>query len=187
MDKLAVLAVAWGLLFPWTLIALRVFVGYAFYDRLLAGLVGGLAATVSLGYALATLGWLDHYWVVYAVAWVLAVLLLARGEVAMRWPAGAWWLVLTLGLVLLAEAIPVFSTEYPLGWDPTFHLILARKILEGHVLAADWGPFEPIPVNYTQGLHVYIALVADFARQPVHTAFQVLHLVFQPLAERSMG
>ena len=56
MDKLAVLAVAWGLLFPWTLIALRVFVGYAFYDRLLAGLVGGLAATVSLGYALATLG-----------------------------------------------------------------------------------------------------------------------------------
>ena len=51
MDKLAVLAVAWGLLFPWTLIALRVFVGYAFYDRLLAVLVGGLAATVSLGYA----------------------------------------------------------------------------------------------------------------------------------------
>jgi hypothetical protein len=42
--------------------------------------------------------------------------------------------------VLLAEAWPVFSLEYPLGWDPTFHLILARKILESNALCTDWRP-----------------------------------------------
>lgn len=184
MDKLAALALAWGLLLPWVLIALRVFAAYDFYDRLLAGVVGGLAATISLAYALAMLGWLDLYWGVYATAWVLAVLLLARGGYALKihWGAGAWWIALVLGLVLLAEAVPVFSLEYPLGWDPTFHLILARKILESNTLAADWRPFEPILVNYTQGLHVFIALVSAWAGCPPHTTFQVLHLLFQPLA-----
>ena len=38
VDKLASLGVAWGLLLPWVLIGLRVFAGYAFCDRLLAGL-----------------------------------------------------------------------------------------------------------------------------------------------------
>ena len=31
-------------------------------------------------------------------------------------------------------------------------------------MAADWRPFEEIPVNYTQGLHVLIALISQFMR-----------------------
>ena len=183
MDKLAALVVACGLLLPWVFVGLRVFATYDFCDRLLAGVLGGLAATISLAYALAMFGGLDLYWGVYAAVCFLAVFL-ARGgyAVEVRWGAGAWWIMLVLGLVLLAEALPVFSLEYPLGWDPTFHLILARKILESNMLAADWRPFEPIPVNYTQGLHVLIALVSAWSGQPAHTTFQVLHLVFQPLA-----
>ena len=49
MDKLAALAVVWGLLLPWAFIGLRVFATYGFYDRLLAGVLGGLAATVCVG------------------------------------------------------------------------------------------------------------------------------------------
>ncbi len=178
------LAVVWGLLLPWALIGLRFFTAYNFYDRLLAGVVGGLAATISLAYALAMSGSLQWYWVVYGLVWVLAVVLLARGDLAVQvyWPSGAWWVAFVLGLVLMAQALPVFSLEYPLGWDPTFHLILARKILESHALAADWLPFEPITVNYTQGLHVLLAVVSGGAEQPVHIAFQIVHLVFQPLA-----
>lgn len=183
MDKLAALAVVWGLLLPWAFIGLRVFATYGFYDRLLAGVLGGLAATVSLAYVLAMFGRLDLYWGLYAAVCVLSILL-ARGGymVEVRWSSGAWWITLVLALVLLAEAWPVFSLEYPLGWDPTFHLILARKILESNALCTDWRPFEPIPVNYTQGLHVFIALVSQWSGQPAHITFQILHLVFQPLA-----
>ena len=182
MDPLAALLAAWGLLLPWALIALRIFPHRGFCDRVLAGLVGGLAATVALGYALAMAGWLGYFPVVYGVAWVVAVGMLVGGAPKVQWPYGVGWMASALGAAVLAQAVPVFSTEYPLGWDPTFHLILARKILEHGALCADWGPFEPIPVNYTQGLHVLVALVADFAGAPVHIAFQMLHLVFQPLA-----
>ena len=57
MDPLATLVTAWGLLLPWALIALRIFPLRGFCDRVLAGLVGGLAATVALGYVLAMVGW----------------------------------------------------------------------------------------------------------------------------------
>ena len=116
MDKLAALAVVWGLLLPWVFIGLRVFATYGFYDRLLAGVLGGLAATVSLAYVLAMFGRLDLYWGLYTAVCVLSILL-ARGGymVEVRWSSGAWWITLVLALVLLAEAWPVFSLEYPLG------------------------------------------------------------------------
>ena len=182
MDSLTVLLAAWGLLCPWTLVALRLLPQRGFYDRVLAGLVGGLAATVALGYALAMMGWLGYFRVVYGAAWIAAVWMLVGAAPKVRWPDGIGWMASALGAAVFAQAVPVFSTEYPMGWDPTFHLILARKILESGALCADWGPFEPIPVNYTQGLHVLVAIVADFAGAPVHIAFQMLHLVFQPLA-----
>ena len=57
MDQLAALLAAWGLLCPWVLIALQLLPQRGFCDRVLAGLVGGLAATVALGYVLAMVGW----------------------------------------------------------------------------------------------------------------------------------
>ena len=49
MDPLAALLAAWGLLCPWVLIAVQLLAQRGFCDRVLAGLVGGLAATVALG------------------------------------------------------------------------------------------------------------------------------------------
>ncbi|MDP6698252.1 MAG: hypothetical protein QGH25_01270 [Candidatus Latescibacteria bacterium] len=43
------------------LIALQLLPQRGFCDRVLAGLVGGLAATVALGYALAMVGWSAHF------------------------------------------------------------------------------------------------------------------------------
>ena len=60
MDPLAALLAAWGLLCPWVLIALQLLPQRGFCDRVLGGLVGGLAATVALGYALAMVGWSAH-------------------------------------------------------------------------------------------------------------------------------
>jgi len=48
IDGLTALAVVCGLLLSWGLIGLRVFTAYNFYDRLLAGVVGGLVPTISL-------------------------------------------------------------------------------------------------------------------------------------------
>ena len=52
--------------------------------------------------------------------------------------------------------------ELPCGWDPSFHAILAGKILKEGALSTSWQPFENIPMNYPQGSHVLIALTAKY-------------------------
>ena len=169
------------------------------------GLVGGLGATVSAGYAMAALGILHQFGFVYAGILVAAALLLwhsrqrrlldptdVDGRTAKQRPTpnsldspeggGAWWAAVALCFIIGAESIPTLSTDVPLGWDPSFHSILAQKILNSGSISEDWLPFEDIPVNYSQGFHVLVALVADGSGQQVHQVLQVMHLVFQPLA-----
>ena len=132
-------------------------------------------------------GRLELYGLVYAATFAAAAVLwvAARKRSSGFREIGEWpslWASISFLLILTAEAIPTFAADFPHGWDPSFHCILARKILQSGALAADWRPFEVIPVNYTQGLHVLIALISRWTGQPVHLTFQLLHLVVQPLA-----
>jgi|AP95_1055475.scaffolds.fasta_scaffold10536_2 hypothetical protein len=214
MRALGVIA---GLVVPWTVLAIVIFTGRQLAERLVIGVVGGLAATVTLGYVLAAWGRLDLYGYIFAAALALVLALLlkcrnARAAVAgghggkarrkkascsapVSGPSNAEptsqlpfappaipWFAAALLAILAAEAIPTLSTDFPIGWDPAFHAILSQKILDSNELARDWLPFEDIGVNYSQGLHVLIALVSAWSGQQVHETFQLLHLVIQPLA-----
>jgi len=191
-GKLASIGASIALTVPWLLLALRFFREYAPFDRILLGLVGGIAATISLGYILAMSGRLDLYWAAYFAAFAAALVLwtaAAKTSRSRRDTSAAasgnsvpLWLLLPFAAILVAEAIPAFSHDFPLGWDPSFHCILARKILISNALSEDWRPFEAIRVNYTQGLHVLIAIVSRWSGQPVHATFSALYLMIQPLA-----
>ena len=179
LAKFSIILCFYALCLPWLLIAARLFAGRPSLDRLLLGLSGGLAGTITLAYALAAFSLLDVYWLVY-IAILPTAIWSIRGGLHLDWPSP--WLLCALSLVVVAEAIPVFASDFPHGWDPAFHSILAYKILHSGALAADWMPFEPVAVNYTQGLHVLAALLSRWSAQPVHLSLQVLHLVIQPLA-----
>ncbi len=81
-----------------------------------------------------------------------------------------------LAVITIAYAMPVFSTDYPLGIDPTFHCILIQKILNNGILATNLYPFEEIVVNYSQGMHVFLAVLAKLSGQAPHLVFQVMHM-----------
>src|SRR5208283_335513 len=63
-------------------------------------------------------------------------------------------LVLLLLLVVVLQGVVVMRSPVPRGWDPTFHLLLAKKIaLSDHVIR-DWMPFDNAALNYPIGSHL---------------------------------
>ena len=73
----------------------------------------------------------------------------------------------TIYLLMIAAAFLFLwflacEKELPCGWDPSFHAILAGKILKTGTLSTSWQPFENIPMNYPQGSHILIALTAKY-------------------------
>ena len=86
-------------------------------------------------------------------------------------PAG---LVLTLGLVFATRFGAAARHDFPLGWDPAFHLLLAKKILSTKSLIADWLPFRDIALNYPIGTHnllVWFQSVTGIQLELVFNAF----------------
>ena len=83
-----------------------------------------------------------------------------------------------LAAVLAACALSRFGVslldELPPGWDPSFHLILAKKLALADRMIFDWKPFEDISLNYPLGSHVLVAVVAGLAHIPLHAAFKLL-------------
>jgi len=145
-------------------------------------LCSGLGICTTVFYILAVFGLVQFAWIWIAGSPVAALILLPgikecfsdkrlSGDGNARYMF--WGL---LAVVAAAYAIPVFSTDYPLGLDPTFHCILIQKILNSGSLAANLHPFEDITVNYSQGMHVFLAVLAKLSGQPPHLVFQTMHL-----------
>lgn len=189
-DFLVHCSVIFLLVLPWMVILRGFLKELRFYDVFLLSAVVGMAGTVSVGFVLAQLKELDYFGIVYLM---LCLAALVAAVYRFRQPkSNATCLFkqrgdcyLFLGTVLgiaVCYAIPVLATEYPLGWDPGFHCILAQKILDSSGLVMDWSPFEAIEVNYTQGVHVFAALLSGYSGTEVHLVFQHLHWVIQLLA-----
>ncbi len=85
--------------------------------------------------------------------------------------------LLVSGIVLavfLTRLVPTLFHTYPPGWDPAFHLLLARKIREAHALVSDWRPFEEVALHYPLGSHALVAMLADVTRLDLHVVFKLL-------------
>ena len=68
--------------------------------------------------------------------------------------------------------------SFPCGWDPAFHAILAEKLLRTGEMSRNWLPFENIPLNYPQGIHLVTALYAAASGATVLTSLKILMLAF---------
>ncbi len=195
-GQLATISAVIALLLPWVVLSAACLRERSIPQRIMLGFAGGLAATVTLGYLLAMAGMLHRFSYAYLLVWLVSVVAMVRfarhsgasqdadrdsTAGPSRSPLGGTgaWFAFSILAIAVSQAIPTFSTDAPIGWDPAFHAILAKKILDTGALATDWRPFEAIAVNYPLGMHVFIALASAWSGQQVHQAFQALHMVIQ--------
>jgi hypothetical protein len=160
-------------------------------QRVAWGSVLGIAAAVYLAYvcSFADLSW-------FFAAWAVP-LVLGAGSFT-------WWhrqkrfsnpsdfaagsltrpnrvLVLLLSLIFALQTIAVMRHSVPDGWDPSFHLLLAKKIwLSGRIIR-DWQPFENAALNYPLGSHLLVVLFARFSGLPLTLVFQLLMVTLAAL------
>jgi hypothetical protein len=66
------------------------------------------------------------------------------------------------GLILLitaARLAPLATQQIPMGWDSSFHSLLASAtVTSGHL--PTWTPYERMPINYPYGAHTLIAEIS---------------------------
>lgn len=105
---------------------------------------------------------------------LLAVLWWRRKQPKNPREQGSYYLLIVLGLVFISRSIPLFFSDLPPGIDPSFHTIIARKILITGTIPVDWRPFETIRLNYPVGSHLLVAELAHWTGVPVHVAFKCL-------------
>ncbi|HKW20367.1 MAG TPA: hypothetical protein VJO13_03265 [Ktedonobacterales bacterium] len=100
----------------------------------------------------------------------------------MSWqPRRAWLLLAILGVSAGISAIPLAAHTIPQGWDPSFHALLASTtVVTGRL--PTWAPYEPIPLNYPYGPHVFIAEISLLTGIAPDQVFGVLLNLLTPLA-----
>lgn len=93
----------------------------------------------------------------------------------------AWLLLAILGVSTGISAIPLAVHSIPQGWDPSFHTLLASTtVVTGRL--PTWAPYEPIPLNYPYGSHVFIAEISLLTGIAPDQVFGVLLNLLMPLA-----
>jgi hypothetical protein len=63
------------------------------------------------------------------------------------------------GLILLIAAVrlaPLAVQQIPMGWDSSFHALLASATVTSGRLPS-WAPYERMPLNYPYGAHTFMA------------------------------
>lgn len=149
--------------------------------RALRGVLLGWAFLVL---AAGTIGYLA-LWIVWPVFGVGAAAIAILWWMRRRSGRGAELLLpkpapldVSLLLVLLICGAARFAAarahDLPAGWDPTFHLILIRKVLSAGKLVSDWRPLADVPLNYPLGSHALVALICSAGGIRPEAAFSLL-------------
>ena len=99
---------------------------------------------------------------------------------------GGWLLAGLLVLVFVSRAVPLFFGSLPLGSDPSFHAIIAQKILLTQAIPTDWQPFEAVALNYPVGTHLLIAEISRAVGLPVPLVFKCLFPIIACLTTLSV-
>lgn len=91
----------------------------------------------------------------------------------------------TLVALALAAAVirflPVLVQEYPIGWDPNFHLLVVRLIEQQWALVTWLSPFEDMRINYPTGTHLLVALIAKCTGASIYAVYQAVLALFGSL------
>ncbi|MFX1518802.1 MAG: hypothetical protein ACFFCD_02610 [Promethearchaeota archaeon] len=92
------------------------------------------------------------------------------------------WMLLILLLSIIFRIGPMLFSELPLGDDPTFHVLVAKLIVDNKEIPVTFEPYEPIPINYPLGSHIILASFSTISEIAVHTVFKYLILLFGVLS-----
>jgi hypothetical protein len=151
-------------------------------ERWTLGLVTGLTAAIYVSW-LVSLVSLHLFWPLWLALSIAAVFSHLRSsgrrpalflEPSTSLNTAGKYLLVVLLATAAARMVPALAHQFPPGWDPTFHCILAHKIqLTGHAIS-DWSPFADVPLNYPTGSHTLLALLADATGLPVERVFNFL-------------
>ena len=92
------------------------------------------------------------------------------------------WVILVILLSVIFRVGPMLFSELPLGDDPTFHVLVAKLIVDHKEIPITLEPYEPIPINYPLGSHIILASFSIISEIAVHTVFKYLMLLFGVLS-----
>ncbi|MEW9805688.1 hypothetical protein ABUE31_06820 [Mesorhizobium sp. ZMM04-5] len=155
--------------------------GRSYEEILLRGPAVGFAAAVYLALVSSYLH-LALFWAAWPMLALALFLIVWRIPLRLPWPARldvvGCWLVIVIALVLVTRLLPTQWHVLPPGWDSTFHLLLAKKILTAQGMIYDWLPFEAAGLNYPVGSHLLIAEFSLATGLPPHTVFKFLVPLF---------
>ncbi|MFN0151658.1 MAG: hypothetical protein ACKVU1_13220 [bacterium] len=146
------------------------------FDSFVISNCAGWALSIIFLYSFVELFGARAFWiplVTGAAGWALAAATLLRRRFVIEWRVPRFH-----ALALLALGIILFVTTaqrvFPLSHDAVVHCFVAEKIRESARLCADWEPWGPIPIHYTQGLHLFIAMASRITGEAVPQVFQAL-------------
>jgi hypothetical protein len=142
-------------------------------ERWTLGSCLGLALAVFLASAFSHFGlrWFYPAWAVVGLTSLIARAA-RRRQLAACSSHGIILVLLIVAASRFAVALPQSLPEGP--FDPTFHLILARKIQLTQHCINNWQPFEDVTLNYPTGSHTLVVVLAALSRLPLHTVFKDL-------------
>ena len=166
------LGAALVLMLPGVLLAGWLKLGRTPTDRL------GLAAACYLASLIShyDLRWFYPLWGIFSLICLAGFVASLRGRQSLdrSFSSIETWVVVVLLLVGVSRFTILLPQEFPRGWDPAFHMILAEKIRLTHHAIFDWSPFESVPLNYPTGMHVLIVVISSLSRLPLSTVFNDL-------------
>jgi hypothetical protein len=177
MELIRFLAGILVVLIPGICLARYFSLGNNFLERCTNGSSLGLALAVYLASAAShvDLRWFYPLWGCFALVAVVAWITSLRRPVSSGESGTQVWMLVVLLLVAVSRFALALPQQLPPGsLDPTFHLILIKKIQIAQHSISDWSPFADVKLNYPTGSHVLIVVLAAMARLPLHTTFKDL-------------
>jgi hypothetical protein len=176
LDIAVLMAGLAALAIPGIFLWRAVFPEHDLVDRLTWGASAGLALAVLLAFY-TSLFRLSRFWPLWLGVVALSLLLAWLRSPLPPSPAQphTWfWLALLLAMVAVTRFAPTFFHEMPLGFDPSLHLMLAKKVLLTDKLIYDFTPFETIPLNYPLGSHLLVGVLSRLTSTALHRVYHLL-------------
>jgi hypothetical protein len=172
------LAGALALLLPGIWLARWIGAGQSLLEYSTYGSTLGLALAVYLASLIShfNLEWFYPTWTGLAIVCLGGCWRSIRRTPLRRSPDSHWesWLWVILVVVGVSRFAFVLPERLPDGWDPAFHMILARKIQLTQHAIWDWRPFAEASLNYPTGSHLLIVILSGISRLPLPTVFKDL-------------
>jgi len=92
------------------------------------------------------------------------------------------WVFLIVFLSVIFRIGPMLFSELPLGDDTTFHVLVAKLIIDSKEIPITLEPYEPISINYPLGAHIILASFSIVSEKAVYIVFKFLILLFGVLS-----